>query len=92
MNFQQTIFDAAGKPLGTAIIDTKSGSTSFAPRDGNPALAKRTWRSLAALKRALQAEKVLPGHLVRGTSSALLKHVRTFFPVSFFVIGGIDHD
>lgn len=55
MNTEQTIFDDSGEPLGTATIDCQTGAVTFRPRDGT-SLAQRTWRSLAALKRAVLRE------------------------------------
>ena len=53
MNTEQTLFDNDGKPLGKAITDNQTGRTTFQPRNGNNALARRTWRSLEACLQAV---------------------------------------
>lgn len=73
----QTIFDRDGKPFGVATIDSKTGRVTFKPRDGCEDMAKRTWASLEACRRAVAKEsRVLAGTGQVGVaSSAGLVHL-----------------
>jgi hypothetical protein len=53
MLIECSLFDAGGNPLGKVTTDSVTGRVTFEPRDGNQSLAKRTWCSLAACRRAV---------------------------------------
>jgi hypothetical protein len=67
MNIQQTLFDDLGNPLGKVTTDSVTDRTTFEPRDGNQSIAKRTWCSLAACRRAVVGSA---GRLTRSRTSS----------------------
>lgn len=60
MLIEQTLFGPDGRPLGKAFTDSQTGRTTFQPREPSPRLAGRTWRSVAACRRAVMAAGTQP--------------------------------